>query len=260
MYLGAGLWLLLGAINKNSAAHGKHVAGLALATLGWLTHGYVLCEAVFRAPELALSTANTASIMGWAIATLAIGIAIRRTRFDLISGCLLIAAGVAAAITNDSTRDTTLSQHGWELMTHILLSVIAYALITIGAVLAVALSLLDRRLRGHKPLGMLSSLPSVEALESGMFQALIAGFVLLSFALFSGFIFVENLFSQHLIHKAVLSCVAWVILAILFFGRWRYGWRGQTAAKWAISGYLLLGLAYFGARIVLEVILQRHWS
>ncbi|MES1195323.1 MAG: cytochrome c biogenesis protein CcsA [Steroidobacter sp.] len=260
MYFSAGLWLVLGAINKNTNAHGKHVAGLTLAALGWLLHGYALCESVFRGPALALSTTDVASIIGWAVSTIAIGISFRRIRFDLISGCLLIAAGVAAAITNDSTRDFALSQHGWKLLTHALLSIVAYALISIGAVLAIALSLLDRRLRSHRPLGMLSALPSMEAIESGMFQALVAGFVLLSFALFSGFIFVDNILGQHLIHKVVLSCAAWLILAVLFFGRWRFGWRGQTAAKWAISGFALLCLAYFGAKIVLEVVLKRHWG
>jgi len=260
MYLSAGLWLMLGAVHKNASSHGKHIAGLALAAIGWVTHGYALCESVFRGPALALSTTDTASIIGWAIATIAILVAFRRTRFDLISGCLLIAVGIAAAVTNDSSRDFALSQHGWKLLTHILLSVIAYSLIAIGAVLAIALSLLDRRLRSHQPLGLLSALPSIEAIESGMFQALVAGFVLLSFALFSGFIFVENLRSQHLIHKVVLSCIAWIILAVLFFGRWRYGWRGQKAAKWAISSFTLLCLAYFGAKIVLEVFLDRHWG
>ncbi|HEX2584600.1 MAG TPA: cytochrome c biogenesis protein CcsA [Steroidobacteraceae bacterium] len=260
MYLSAGLWLMFGAIHKSASSHGKHVAGLALAAIGWFAHGYALCESVFRGPALALSATDTASIIGWAIATIAILVAFRRTRFDLISGCLLVAVGIAAAVTNDSSRDYALSQHGWQLLTHVLLSVIAYSLIAIGAVLAIALSLLDRRLRSHRPLGLLSALPSIEAIESGMFQALVAGFVLLSFALFSGFIFVENLFSQHLIHKVVLSCVAWLILAVLFFGRWRYGWRGQKAAKWAISGFTLLCLAYFGAKIVLEVFLNRHWG
>jgi len=260
MYLSAGIWLVLGAIDKNSGAHGKHIAGLALAGIGWALHGYALCESVFRGPALALSTTDAASIVGWTISAIAIGIAFRRTRFDAISGCLLIAVGIAAVVTNDSSRDFALSQHGWKLLTHALLSIIAYALISIGAVLAIALSLLDRRVRSHQPLGLLSALPSIEAIESGMFQSLIAGFVLLSFALFSGFVFVENIFSQHLIHKVVLSCAAWVILAVLFFGRWRFGWRGQTAAKWAISGFALLCLAYFGAKIVLEVMLKRHWG
>ena len=260
MYLSAGVWLVLSAVNKHDGAHGKHVAGLALAALGWFLHGYALCESVFRGPALALSTTDAASIIGWAIATIAIAISFRRVRFDMISGCLLIAVGIAAVITNDSTRDFAVSQHGWKLLTHVVLSIIAYALISIGAVLAIALSLLDRRLRSHQSLGLLSALPSIEAIESGMFQALAAGFVLLSFALFSGFIFVENIFSQHLIHKVVLSCAAWVILAVLFFGRWRFGWRGQIAAKWAISGFALLCLAYFGAKIVLEVVLNRHWG
>lgn len=260
MYLGAGVWLLFGAINKNAASHGKHIAGLALAIAGWFAHGYALCESVFRGPALALSITDSASIIGWTVATLAIGMAFRRTRFDLISGCLLIAAGITAAITNDSAREFARSDHGWELTTHVVLSIFAYALLTIGAVLAVALSLLDRRLRSHRSLGLLSSLPSVEALESGMFQALAVGFVLLTFALFSGFVFVKNLVAQHLAHKVVFSCVAWLILAILFFGRWRSGWRGQLAAKWAISGYISLVLAYFGSKIILEQVLGRHWG
>ena len=261
MYLGAGLWLLLGASRTGTTtAHGKRVAGLALATLGWFTHGYALCEAVFRGPALALSTTDTASIVGWTIATIAIGIVTWRAQFALISGVLLLCAGVAAAITNDSSRDFALGQHGWELTTHIVIAIIGYALVSIGAVLAAALSLLDRRLRRHQPLGLMAAMPSVEALEAGMFQAIAAGFVLLSLTLFSGFFFVNNLVGQHLAHKVVLSCLAWLILAILLFGRWRFGWRGQIAAKWALSGFLLLGLAYFGSKIVLEVVLGRHWG
>ena len=120
--------------------------------------------------------------------------------------------------------------------------------------------MLDRRLRSRQPLGWLTILPSVEALESGTFQALAAGFAVLTLALFSGFIFVDDLFAQHLIHKTVLSCLAWVVFAVLLFGRWRFGWRGRTATTWTLSGFALLGLAYFGSKIVLESILGRHWG
>jgi ABC-type uncharacterized transport system permease subunit len=58
----------------------------------------------------------------------------------------------------------------------------------------------------------------------------------------------------------VLSCLAWVVFAVLLFGRWRFGWRGRTATTWALSGFALLGLAYFGSKIVLESILGRHWG
>jgi ABC-type uncharacterized transport system permease subunit len=82
----------------------------------------------------------------------------------------------------------------------------------------------------------------------------------LTLSLFSGFIFVRDLFAQHLIHKTVLSCLAWVVFAVLLFGRWRFGWRGRVARTWTLSGFALLGLAYFGSKIVLETILGRHWG
>src|SRR3712207_8355852 len=62
-------------------------------------------------------------------------------------------------------------------------------------------TLFRSRLRTRRPLGWLRLLPSLEALEAGTFNALAAGFSILTLALFSGFIFVEDLFAQHLIHK-----------------------------------------------------------
>jgi ABC-type uncharacterized transport system permease subunit len=50
-----------------------------------------------------------------------------------------------------------------------------------------------------------------------------------------------------------------VVFAILLFGRWRFGWRGRTAVRWTLSGFALLLLAYFGSRVVLDL-LGRHWG
>lgn len=265
MYFGACIWLIAGAVRPASSpmhapAHGKHVAGLTLASLGWLAHGYELCNAVFREPVLAINITQAASIVGWAIAAIAIIGAMWRPRFAVISGILLLCVGVAAALTDDAAHSFAIEERGWELTAHILVAIVAYALVSIGAVLALALALLDTRLRAHKPLGVMRTLPSVEALEAGMFQAITVGFALLSLTLFSGFIYVRDLMAQHLEHKVVLSCLAWIILAVLLIGRWRFGWRGRIAANWALSGFVLLGLAYFGSKLVLEVILGRHWG
>jgi ABC-type uncharacterized transport system permease subunit len=37
----------------------------------------------------------------------------------------------------------------------------------------------------------------------------------------------------------------------------RYGWRGQTAIRWTLIGFVLLLLAYFGSKLVLELILKK---
>jgi len=34
----------------------------------------------------------------------------------------------------------------------------------------------------------------------------------------------------------------------------RYGWRGQTAIRWTLTGFILLLLAYLAAKLVLEII------
>jgi len=40
-------------------------------------------------------------------------------------------------------------------------------------------------------------------------------------------------------------------------GRWKYGWRGRTAVRWTLSGFITLLIAYFGSKYVLEIILGK---
>ena len=34
----------------------------------------------------------------------------------------------------------------------------------------------------------------------------------------------------------------------------------RRALRWALSGYVLLALSYFGSKLVLETLLGRHWG
>lgn len=261
MYVAACLLLTSSAFDTGTrAAGGKRLAGLTLGVVGLVTHGVDLSQAFLSRPELALNVADTASSIGWTIAALAIVVGIWRPRFTVISSLLLSIAAIVAIVTDEGRREFAVASRGWELTAHIIISTVAYAFVTVGAALALTLALLDRRLRHRQPLGWMTVLPSVEALESGMFLAIGLGFALLSLALFSGFFFVQDLFAQHLIHKTVLSLLAWLILAALLLGRWRFGWRGRLAINWTFGGFLLLGLAYFGSKWVLETLLGRHWG
>jgi ABC-type uncharacterized transport system permease subunit len=58
-------------------------------------------------------------------------------------------------------------------------------------------------------------------------------------------------------HKVIFGILAWLIYAALLAGRRLYGWRGRTALRWTLGGFLALVLAYIGSKFVLEVILQR---
>jgi len=138
---------------------------------------------------------------------------------------------------------------------HVMISVIAYSLIMLSALQALTLAFQDHAIRSHHPGGFIRFLPPLHDMETLLFQMLGFGFIFLSTALISGFFFVDDLFAQHLVHKTVLSLIGWFILAILLFGRYRFGWRGKIAIRWTLTAFIFIMLAYFGSKLVLEFIL-----
>jgi ABC-type uncharacterized transport system permease subunit len=100
------------------------------------------------------------------------------------------------------------------------------------------------------------ALPPLQTMESLLFEMIAVGFVLLSLALLSGFSFLEDMFAQRQVHKTVLSIIAWFVFGTLLWGRYRFGWRGQKALIWTLSGFVVLMLAYFGSKVVIELILS----
>ena len=146
---------------------------------------------------------------------------------------------------------------GWRLQLHAWLALLAYATLGVAALIAVMLWFQERALRRHQLRGWLRALPPLVQLEGLLFLSLAASFVLLTLALITGVMFVENLLAQHLWHKTVLSFLSWIVLAVLLFGRWRFGWRGPRAVKLTLTSMLLLLLAFFGSKFVLEMLLQR---
>lgn len=138
---------------------------------------------------------------------------------------------------------------------HILLSITAYSLMTIAALEALFLAYQNRLLHRHHTSRLLRVLPPVETMESLLFGLLASGFVLLTLALASGFLFVEDFMAQHLVHKTVFSLLAWLVYATLLWGRFHLGWRGKIATWWTISGFFVLMLAFWGTKFVLEIML-----
>ena len=140
---------------------------------------------------------------------------------------------------------------------HILLSLTAYSLFTLAAIQAVVLAIQEQQIRQRQLAGIMRQLPPLQSMETSLFQLILGGFLLLTVGLVTGFVFLEDIFAQHLVHKTVLSLIAWCVFATLIWGRWQYGWRGKTAIKWTLVGFLLIVLAYFGSKFVFEFILSQ---
>lgn len=181
--------------------------------------------------------------------------------FTLPIGCLGLVVYPFALITlilraNSEQQQLITDALQPGLQTHILFSLLAYSLLSIAVAQAILLYIQDKYLHNKHPSGFLSSLPSLETMETLLFRIIGLGTIALSISLFSGFIYLDDMFAQHLVHKTILSMIAWVIFAILLWGHYKFGWRGKIAIKWSISGFILLMLAYFGSKFVIELILN----
>jgi ABC-type uncharacterized transport system permease subunit len=199
------------------------------------------------------------SLLAWTLAVLACLICIEKQN-RVLGSILLASAAFGAAVTGAGRTYAEENVPGWALTAHILLSMGAAALLFAAAVTALLLVFLDRRLRARRIADLSNVLPPLDTLERLMFRLIGAGFVSLTLALLTGFVFVTNLFTQLLIQKTLLSLIAWVLFGTLLIGRIRYGWRGRAAVRWTLSGFGVLTLAYFGSKFVLETMHGRHWG
>jgi len=145
----------------------------------------------------------------------------------------------------------------YSLASHIILSILAYSLLTIATLQALLLAFQNRALKHKQLMTSTRLLPPLQTMEALLFEFLWVGEILLTLAIASGFWFLEDMFAQHLAQKTVFALIAWFIYALLLWGRHQIGWRGNTAIRWALAGFVCLMLAYFGSKVVLEIILHR---
>lgn len=233
-----------------------HLAKL-LAPPALLLHLLSLASGVVSGNGLDLGLFNAGSLFFWAIALLAYLASLRLplSNLLLIVYPLTVVALLCALFLH--VPNVARQQLNWGIGAHILLSILAYSILAIAAVQAAALGLLINRLKHRRLHGIVDLMPPLQTMESLLFRLIWTGEALLALAIATGAMFLENLFAQHLAHKTVLSIIAWLVFAILLWGRHRLGWRGVTAIKWTLAGFCLLILAYFGSKFVLELVLHR---
>ncbi|HZV98626.1 MAG TPA: cytochrome c biogenesis protein CcsA [Methylophilaceae bacterium] len=144
-------------------------------------------------------------------------------------------------------------------MTHLVIAMLAYSLFTFAAMHALLMAAAERYLHQKPAFIKLPDFPPLMTMETLLFRVISIGFILLTLTLISGIMFSELLFHQALKfnHKNVFTILSWLIFGGLLLGRLIYGWRGRTAIRWTLSGFVLLLLAYAGSKFVLEVLLHR---
>lgn len=149
---------------------------------------------------------------------------------------------------------TITDSHG--LVIHIILSLLAYAVLMLATLYAVQLLYLSYLLKNHRRTAVSSYLPPLMMVESYFFRLLITGTGLLFIAIASGFVFLDDMFAQGQAHKTILSSAAAGIYLVVVFLHGIKGVRGRGLVVTSVVASLLLSLGYFGSRFVRDVLLS----
>jgi len=195
------------------------------------------------------------SLIAWLISIQILLSSIFR-RIESLGIIVFPSSGLIGVIASLHWSDHLITTPNNAIQGHIMISVVAYSLITLGVCQAGLLAYQDRSIRQHHPGGFIRFLPPLHDMEILLFQFLGFGFVCLSASLLSGFVYLEDMFAQQQAHKVILSIIAWIILATLLFGRLKFGWRGKKAIRLTLSSFVFLMLAFFGSKLVYEFILS----
>jgi len=256
-YLAAGILLYI-AVAERSVTMRRLAAAITL--LGVVLHVWAESHHWVTPTSPHVSLLNILSLC--ALVTVAIPLVtypLRNSLFDAslvalpISVLILITEGIFTAPVLEISHTTA------HTTAHIFTSVIAFGVLSVAGVYAVFVALIDHLLRRHKFNQLVQTLPALETMEGLLFALIKIGFTVLTIALATGLVYVEDLFGQHLAHKTILSIFAWLVFALLLWGRWKRGWRGRVAVRMTLAGIALLLLSYFGSKLVLEVLLERSW-
>lgn len=250
------LALLAGLRGTVTVTKGEQGA-IGLAAPALLLHAVLLWQATWSVAGINLSFFNALSLLGWLMALMLVLAAIRQPvhSLGLIIFPIALLGVLLAGITGSPGQ--TLVPLGAGIDIHVISSVIAYAVLGLASAQALLIAWQEHALRHGGAGAILGLLPPLRGMEALLFQLLGSGFILLSISLVTGWLFVADLFAQDLVHKTVLTMLAWLVFGGLLLGRYRAGWRGRTAIRWTLSGFVLLALGYFGSKAVLELILGR---
>lgn len=254
-----GVILLYVAVTGHS--NGKRLLAAGFTLIGVIFHAWAEAQHWWIPTVPHVSLLNVLSLC--ALVTVVIPLVtypLKNSLFDAslialpISVVILVTEGLIYAPALEITHTSAC------MKVHIITSIVAFGVLSIAGVYALFVTLIDHLLRQHRFNSLVQTLPALDTLEELLIHLIWAGFAVLTVSLVTGLIFVSDLFGQHLGHKTILSIFAWLIFALLIWGRWKKGWRGRVAVRMTLTGIAILLLSYFGSKLVLEIFLQRSWS
>mgnify|MGYP001169539062 FL=1 len=231
----------------------QRVAMLGLAAVA--CHGWATFSALVTDAGIDLALVHVCNYI--AVVMVAV-VALANSRLPVISVNLLLfpiaVINSLALLVIEPGNSTQLAINSTQ-SAHIILSLTAYAGLMTAALQSILLAFQDKQLQ-RLDTGFYRMLPALETMERLLIAMLWIGTVLLSLAIFTGLLFLDDMFAQRVAHHTVLTTLSWLIYVAFLLGHHVLGWRGITAVRWNLSAFGLLLLGYVGSKFVFEYLLQ----
>ncbi len=160
---------------------------LGLGFAGLILHTWLVYDGIFSQPGLNLAFFNALALTSWTVVTLLLVSSLSKPVENLGILILPLAALTLFLESRYPSPGFLRESAGWPIKIHVLLSMLAYSLLTLASVQAILLAVQDHHLHTRQPGGFVRALPPLQTMESLLFEMIGAGFILLTLALASGF-------------------------------------------------------------------------
>ncbi|MBF0454804.1 MAG: cytochrome c biogenesis protein CcsA [Magnetococcales bacterium] len=235
------------------------IPGWWLVASGWFAQFFVLAQDFLSQHSLSVNFSDSLKLSAMTMGLLYL-ISWRLQRQTTRSvGLILLplmvfSLGAALSLPSEEAKFQTLTDP--ILITHLVLSLLAYGLLSIAAILSLMDTFQEHALRTKRLGKLFNMLPPLEALEETLFLMVRMGFALLTLSILTGTLYSnsQNGLFFAFTHKVIFTWATWLLFGTLLLGHHLWGWRGRKASRFILSGYLFLALAFLGVKFVGEML------
>ena len=231
-------------VKKDAVARvavGLQIAGFVLHTAALVCRG-------IGAGRLPLTNQyEFATSFAWGLCLVSL-IFVIRFKFPVLGAfaapVIFLIIGYAAMQSKDVKELMPALRSNW-LGFHVSTAIIAYGAFGVSFVLSIIFLLRDRM----KASGFLDQhIPDKEKLDMISYRSVSLGLLFLTFTIITGAIWAERAWGSYWSWdpKETWSLVTWIIYAIYLHLRLRKGWRGRSAAIFAVVGFICVLFTYLG--------------
>lgn len=243
------LYFVFIAVKKDSLAR---IANIVMA-VGFATHTIALICRGIGAGRLPMTNQyEFATSFAWGLSLVSL-IFIWKYKFHVLGAfsapVIFIVIGYAAMQSKDVHELMPALRSNW-LGFHVSTAIIAYGAFGVSFAIALVFLMRDRVAPGSF---LDTHVPSREKLDAIEYRAVSMGMLFLTFCIITGAIWAERSWGSYWSWdpKETWSLITWLIYAVYLHQRIRKGWKGRSAAVFAVIGFICVLFTYIGVNTLL---------